>query len=88
MTDDMLGDKTFAELGIKILRDYDHPVVPDMHDMTINIPGQHGVIDLGAYLESRYFSLPCAIVKPRDSKALQKIARTLAAHILDMYGRP
>lgn len=88
MTEDSLGGKSFAELGLRILRDYEHPILPETRDMSINIPGRHGALDLGAYMGPRYFSLPCMVIDAKNGTVLQKTVRALASHLLDTYGRP
>ena len=83
----MLGDKTFAELNLRVVSDYDHPIAPDTRDHTIVIPGRNGAVDMGADVNVRSFALPC-VARHRTREALQKTVRDLSAHLFDMYGKP
>ncbi|HET6528950.1 MAG TPA: phage tail domain-containing protein, partial [Balneolaceae bacterium] len=63
----MLGDKSFAELGIGIEPDYQRPMSAPTRDYTMEIPGKHGAWDFGADLGPKPFSLPCHLTE--DSPA-------------------
>lgn len=89
-----LGDKTAAELGLRLLEDNDDPILPPTRDYTMNIPGKHGAWDFGADLEPKQFMLPCAFVadgttyeRPSE-RELQRYVRKLSTHLLDRYGCP
>jgi predicted phage tail component-like protein len=84
---DTIGDKSFEELGLTILKNYQRPISPDTVDYTTRIPGQHGAWDFGADLSPREFWLPC-ILKKQTPAALQEAINTVSDHFYDATGRP
>lgn len=82
-----LGGKTAEELGIIMLRSSVRPVLPATSDRTLAIPGRPGLRDFGADLGARQFVLECGFIE-RDRFALEQRLITLAAHLVDSYGRP
>lgn len=82
-----LGGKTATELNIRILRGTQEPITAATRDRTLEIPGRHGAYDFGADLSVRTFALECAILAD-SSTDLQTKIRALAAHLMDMQGRP
>lgn len=82
-----LGGRTPAELGMRVLRESQRPILPSTNDATISIPGRHGEYDLGAYLNALPMPLECAFVA-KNSEELQQRASALARFLVDSYGRP
>lgn len=82
-----LGGKTDKDLGIVVLMDTNEPVLPSTRDNSVVISGRMGAFDFGGELDTREFSLPCAIIQD-NYYDLQKIVRGLAVHLLDSYGKP
>jgi predicted phage tail component-like protein len=84
---DTIGDKSFEDLGLTVLKGYQRPISPDTVDYTTRIPGQHGAWDFGADLSPREFWLPC-ILKKQTPAALQEAINTVSDHFYDATGRP
>ncbi|AKR13288.1 hypothetical protein AC241_32075 (plasmid) [Bacillus thuringiensis] len=76
------------QLGIHVLKDYVDPAIPATRDSGVVIPGRHGEIDFGAYLEKREFSFPIVLI-PQSSyhEALMKTDE-LKKILIDSYGKP
>jgi phage-related protein len=84
----VLGEKTAAELGLSLVAQGTTILqIPATRDRTLAIPGRHGELDFGADLASRLFTLRC-VLKPRPTKDFVQTLRELAAHLLDIEGRP
>lgn len=82
-----LGSRTAAQLGIRMLRASQRPILPGTIDRTLAVPGRSGELDFGADMGPRPFALECAMVK-RDPTSLQQAVSQLAAFLHDQYGRP
>ncbi|OAS21132.1 distal tail protein Dit [Paenibacillus oryzisoli] len=82
-----LGGQTARQLGIRMLRTSQRPVLPDTVDRTLGIPGRNGLWDFGADLNARQFNLECVILRT-NSTTLQQQVSTLAAFLLDQYAKP
>ena len=89
-----LGDKTAAELGLRLLEDSEDPILSSTRDYTMTIPGKHGAWDFGAEREPKPFALSCGFIKDGTAyenpseRELQRYVRQLSAHLLDARGRP
>lgn len=82
-----LGGQTAKQLGMCMLRASQRPVLPGTVDRILAIPGRNGAWDFGADLAPRQFNLECAIVRTTPA-ALQTIISSLAAYLVDQYGKP
>ncbi|MDA1834789.1 phage tail family protein [Bacillus cereus group sp. BY142LC] len=76
------------QLGMHVLKDYVDPSITATRDSGVVIPGRHGEIDFGAYLERKEFNFPIVLI-PQSSyqEALDKTDE-LKNILLDNYGRP
>jgi len=85
-----LGDKTAAQLKIRLLEETQIPVLSETRDRTVNIPGRSGTWDFGADLGPRYFKLECGFIDSilDSSTKLQAAVRDLAAHLVNASGKP
>ncbi|WP_424765691.1 phage tail domain-containing protein [Paenibacillus sp. sgz302251] len=88
MTEVWLGDKSFTELGLVLLKDNQRPILPQTIDRTVLISGKNGAYDFGSDLGVRQFDLGCAFVKTKSTAELQLAIRQLIRHLLDDKGRP
>lgn len=82
-----LGGQTARQLGIRMLRASQRPILPGTVDRTLGIPGRNGVMDFGADMGARQFNLECAALK-QSPAALQQVVTSLAAYLVDQYGKP
>ncbi|WP_085521430.1 phage tail domain-containing protein [Tuberibacillus sp. Marseille-P3662] len=82
----IIGDKTFDELGLILSQDYEHPG-PETRDDTLEIPGMPGAWDFGADLGPLPFNLPCKLLDKSPS-GLRKAVRAVTAHLFDSGGKP
>src|SRR5690625_1444195 len=73
--------------GIAVLLSSEEPALPSMRNISVTVPGRHGVYDFGAYLEPHEFTLN--IVFPRQSYSdLKRQIRAFNRRFIDEYGRP
>lgn len=82
-----LNGMSNVELGFVVLRTSKRPGLPQTTDRTVSIPGRNGLWDYGSDLSPRTFEYECAFVE-RDSISLQQRVTTLAAILIDTYGKP
>ncbi|MEK4141151.1 distal tail protein Dit [Paenibacillus sp. FSL M7-0547] len=82
-----LGDKTPRELGFGTFRKTERPILSSTVDRVATVPYMHGAYDFGADLGPKPFNIECAFVA-RNSIQLQERVSTLAAYLLDGFGRP
>ncbi|WP_348623638.1 phage tail domain-containing protein [Paenibacillus peoriae] len=89
MIDEMiwLGGKSNAELGFIVLSTSKRPGLPNTVDRTLSIPGRNGLWNYGADHAERQFTYECAFIA-KDYIELQQRVMTLAAHLVDSYGKP
>lgn len=83
----ILGGKTFDELGLVLLKTTQTPILPDVRNRTVQIPGRAGAYDFGSDLSTRQFNLECAIKAATRQELAEKV-RALAAHLIDTNGKP
>ena len=84
----ILQDKTAEDLGLIMREGESNPILPDTRDRIITLPGRHGAYDMGAEFEPRGISIPCAFVYANNQEELEGYIRDLAAHLLDVWGKP
>lgn len=82
-----LGGQTARQLGMRMLRSSQRPILPGTVDRILGIAGRNGLYDFGADLGARQFNLECAIIR-NTPVALQQAASDLAAYLVDPYGKP
>lgn len=82
-----LGGKTARQLGMRMLRTSQRPILPGTVDRTLAIAGRNGMYDFGADLGARQFYMDCAILRTSPA-ALQQASSELATHLVDAYGKP
>jgi len=82
-----LDGKSNVELGFFVQGTSKRPGLPATVDRTLAIPGRNGLWDYGADLSSRPFEYECVFVE-RDALSLQQRVTTLAALLIDSYGKP
>lgn len=88
MTEVWLGDKSFKDLNMVLLKGSQHPILPESVDRSLYIAGRNGLYDLGADLGAKAFELSCAFVNLQSAVSLQQSIRMLAKHITDDRGKP
>ncbi|MNO28121.1 Phage tail protein [compost metagenome] len=75
------------DLGIIFLRNSQRPILPQTNDRTLSIPGRNGAWDFGADLDTRSFTLECALIED-SAEALQTAVERIAAALVDVKGKP
>lgn len=83
-----LGSKTASELNIELLRSTQRRILPDTRDIVLTIPGRPGAYDFGGEFGPRLIELECVFLGAASSAELQTLARNLATHLIDIYGKP
>lgn len=83
-----LGSKTASELNIELLRSTQRRILPDTRDIVLTIPGRPGAYDFGGEFGPRLIELECVFLGTASSAGLQALARNLATHLIDIYGKP
>lgn len=76
---------TLNPLGIIVLRDSRHEVLPRTREYTEEIPGRHGEIDFGAELEPRVLELHCT-TSNFSPEQRGEIKRKLAQYLNPLVG--
>jgi phage-related protein len=82
-----LDGKRPEELGLKLLQEHQHPVLPDTRDRSVEIPGKHGAYDFGADLGVRPFELPFMVNQFKKVDVQQKV-REFTRLLVNPDGRP
>lgn len=82
-----LDGQTNVDLGFIVVLGSRRPILPGTVDRTLAIPGRHGLWDFGADLGAKLFEFTCAI-NQSSTTTLQQSVATLAAFLLDSFGRP
>lgn len=82
-----LDGKTPRELGMRVLRNTQRPILSSTVDTVVTVPYMHGAYDFGAYMGPKQFELECAFVA-KNSMELQQRVSALAAFLLGPDGRP
>lgn len=83
-----LDGKPLSDFGIELLSPHVHPAAPQTRDITLEIPGRHGLYHFGSTLGQRNFSFECGIIRELDTATLQQRLRQFVAFLLDAYGKP
>lgn len=83
----MLGDKSFEELNLRLTNDFQHPAGASTRDYSMVIAGKHGAWDFGADRDVLQFTLPLRMIR-EDRTSLQRTVRDLSKHLFDARGRP
>lgn len=83
-----LDGKTPAELGVALLREYDHPMLPRTDDRIMPVSGRHGDWDFGADMRNREFVLRLEFVGCANRQELQQRIRQFAAFLVKPDGSP
>lgn len=83
-----LDGKPLSDFGIELLSPDVHPAAPQTRDITLEIPGRHGLYHFGSTLGQRNFSFECGIIRELDTATLQQRLRQFVAFLLDAYGKP
>jgi len=66
----------------------DQPLAPGTRDRTDTIPGRPGQYWYGSDAGPRSFRLPCRFLGHASPQELDTLTRALAAHLVDVHGRP
>lgn len=82
-----LDGKTPRELGMRVLRNTQRPILSSTVDTVVTVPYMHGAYDFGAHMGPKQFELECAFVA-KNSMELQQRVSALAAFLLGPDGRP
>lgn len=78
---------TFKDFGLIPLLGHEHPIVPDITNKTLKIPGKAGEYYFGTEIGTKPFSIPLGIME-RDRIELQQKLNSLVAFLFDQYGNP
>src|SRR5690625_3731218 len=77
-----------ADLGVHLLNDSEEPLLPDVRDYSVTIPGRHGAYNFGAFFEPRHLTLSCGINNQASLEHVQALVRDFTKLFLDDYGSP
>jgi predicted phage tail component-like protein len=83
-----LDGKRPSELGFVVLADHKNDMLPEVENVTLSIPGRHGLYYLDSRFNARTFEIPCGIIQQKTWGDLQHIVRRLASFFVDPYGKP
>jgi phage-related protein len=82
-----IDDVELQSLGIDVRLSSDEPMLPNVRQQSITVPGRHGAYDFGAFFDVRKFELDC--VFPRQTHTdIKRQIREFARMFVDDYGRP
>jgi predicted phage tail component-like protein len=73
-------------LGVLVLRDSRHELMPQTRDNTEEIPGRHGEIDFGSELKSRLLELHVATDDGLSPLQKEQLKRTMAKYLNPVAG--
>lgn len=82
-----IDDILLQDLGITVLLNSEEPALPAMRNFNVTIPGKHGALDLGAYLEPRQFELNCVFARQSYTELKRSILE-LNTLLVDENGHP
>ena len=75
-----------SPLGVMILRDSRHDMLPTTRDNTVSVPGRHGAYDFGSEFNQRNMELHVASQGVIDIAKRAEIKRTLARYLNPLIG--
>jgi predicted phage tail component-like protein len=73
-------------LGVIVLRDSRHELMPQTRDMTEEIPGRHGEIDFGSEFKARAIELHVATPDGLTTLQKEQLKRTIAKYLNPVSG--
>jgi phage-related protein len=82
-----IDDVELQSLGIDVRLSSDEPMLPDVRQQSITIPGRHGAYDFGAFFDVRKFELDCVFKRQTHTDLKQQI-RDFVRMFVDEFGRP
>lgn len=82
-----LNGKSNIELGFFVAGTSKRPGLPSTVDRTLSIPGRNGQWNYGADHDVRQFAFECVFIT-KDYMELQQRVMSLAAYLVDSYGKP
>jgi phage-related protein len=82
-----IDDVELQSLGIDVRLASDEPMLPDVRQQSVTIPGRHGAYDFGAFFDVRKFELDC-VFPPQTHTDLKRQIREFTRLFVDDYGRP
>ena len=74
-------------LGVLVLRDSRHDLLPSTRDAVTAVPGRHGVYDFGTEFNERYIEIKAASKGHIDVAQRAQIKRTLAKYLNPLVGK-
>jgi predicted phage tail component-like protein len=83
-----LDGKKPSELGFVVLAGHKNDMLPEVENVTVSIPGKHGLYYFNSRFNARTFEIPCGIVQQKTWGDLQQIVRSIASFFVDPYGKP
>ena len=78
---------TFKDFGLIPLQGYKHPIISEISNKTIKIPGVPGEYYFGTEIGTKSFSIPLGIIE-RDKNIVQQKLNKLVSFLFDQYGKP
>lgn len=75
-----------SPLGVMVLRDSRHKLIPSTRDNTEEIPGRHGEIDFGSELKPRPMELHVATPEGLSPLQKEQLKRTIAKYLNPVAG--
>ncbi|OLO40321.1 hypothetical protein BTR23_07480 [Alkalihalophilus pseudofirmus] len=84
----ILDGVTTKELGLRVLRDYEDPSLPQTIDNTVIIPDRHGEYDFGANMGRKEFYLPIFLESQETRYERDIKIDQLKQILLDSRGKP
>lgn len=85
-SDVFIDDTRLQDLGITVLLESSEPALPSVTNTSETVPGRHGAVDFGGWLEPRVFVIRCMFQRqsyPDLKTAIRKLNRLL----IDEFGK-
>lgn len=82
-----LDNIPIKNFGLRVQPDHSHPLVGDMREKTMAIPGMPGVWDFGTDLGPKRFDIPLGVIE-FDNFEKQRKLNEFVAFLFDPYGKP
>jgi predicted phage tail component-like protein len=78
---------TFEDFGFKALIEHDHPLMADIENKQLKIPGKDGIYDFGTEIGVKSFLIKLDVIES-DPVELQYKLNKFMAFLFDTYGKP
>lgn len=76
-----------SDFGLVVQSDHDHPLVGDVRNKTMTIPGMPGSWDFGSELGPKNFNIPLGLSEQNHLDKQRKL-NEFVAFLFDQYGKP